>query len=61
MNNHATKLLTTAYKIVPYHLRSYSNFPSSILVSGRELSGSEGPNDDKPEEGRSAVNIIISN
>jgi hypothetical protein len=29
-------------------------------VSGRELSGSEGPNDDKPEEGRSAVNIIIS-
>jgi hypothetical protein len=27
-------------------------------VSGRELSGGEGPKDDMPEEGRSAVNII---
>jgi hypothetical protein len=29
-------------------------------VSGRELSGSEGPKDDMPEEGRSAVNIIYN-
>jgi len=55
------QLLTAAYKTVPYHLRSYSNFPSSILVSGRELSGTEDPKDDTPEEGRSAVNIIIFN
>jgi hypothetical protein len=46
------------YEMFPYHLRSYSNFPSSILVSGTELSESEGPRDAMPEEGRSAANII---
>lgn len=46
------------YKFFPYHLRSYSNFPSSILVSGTELSESEGPRDEMPEEGRSAANNI---
>jgi len=48
------------YKIFPYHLRSYSNFPSSILVSGTELSESEGPRDEMPEEGKSAANIIAN-
>ena len=46
-------------KKVPYHLLSYSNFPSSILVSGREFSGSEGPKDETPEVGSSAESIML--
>lgn len=40
----------------PYHRFSYKSFPSSILVSGRELSGSGGFTD-TPELESSAVNM----